>query len=119
MQTEAEEILWQRIRNRRLNGLKFRRQHPLAYFIADFFCLECNLVIEIDGDYHNETGQKDYDEGRTFELQELNIFVIRFTNSEVIDNINFVLAEILKAAKFRHENFPFFGLKSERPGGKA
>ena len=49
VQTEAEAILWKCLRNRNLRGFKFRRQHPIADFIADFFCLECNLVVELTG----------------------------------------------------------------------
>jgi very-short-patch-repair endonuclease len=92
--TEAEQILWEHLRNRRLNGFKFRRQHPIANFIADFYCLECGLVIEVDGAYHNGVEQAAYDEGRTFELLKLQIKVIRFTNEEVIRNTKFVLQEI-------------------------
>ena len=101
VQTEAEKILWHCLRNRKLKGFKFRRQHPIAHFIADFFCLESNLVIEIDGSYHNERGRREYDEGRTFELDELNVKVIRFTNEEVIGNTEFVLREILKELESR------------------
>jgi len=101
-QTEAEAILWKCLRNRRLDGFKFRRQHPINHFIADFFCLECNLVVEVDGDYHNEPEQRQYDERRTFELNELNIKVIRFTNQEVVENLNFVLKEISNHLKSPH-----------------
>ena len=94
--TEAESILWNCLRDRRLNNFKFRRQHPIGDFIADFFCLERNLVIEVDGDYHNDIEQAQYDEGRTYELNELKIRVIRFTNQEVLSNIDFVLNEIGK-----------------------
>jgi very-short-patch-repair endonuclease len=92
--TEPEKILWNHLRNRRLNGFKFRRQHPIADFIADFFCLECSLVVEVDGGYHSERDQKEYDEGRTYELSQLKIRVIRFTNREVMENIEFVLKSI-------------------------
>jgi very-short-patch-repair endonuclease len=102
VQTEAEAIMWKCLRNRNLNGFKFRRQHPIADFIADFFCLECNLVVEVDGDYHNETEQKQYDEGRTYALAELKIKVIRFTNQEVLENLDFVLQEISKHLKSPH-----------------
>jgi very-short-patch-repair endonuclease len=93
-QTEAEQVLWSCLRNRKLNGFKFRRQHPIAGFIADFFCLECNLIVEVDGDYHNEIKQRQYDEERTYQLNELKIKVIRFKNREVIENRDFVLREI-------------------------
>ena len=94
--TDAEHVVWDCLRNRRLNNFKFRRQHPLGDFVADFFCLECNLVIEVDGDYHNTIEQAQYDEGRTYELNELKVKVIRFTNREVLSNIGFVLREIGK-----------------------
>jgi very-short-patch-repair endonuclease len=102
VQTEAEAILWKCLRNRNLGGFKFRRQHPIANFIADFFCLECNLIVEVDGDYHNEREQKKYDEGRTSELGKLNIKVIRFANREVLENLDFVLKEIANHLKSPH-----------------
>jgi ATP-dependent DNA helicase RecG len=71
----------------------------MADFIADFICLECNLVVEVDGDYHNDRDRKEYDEGRTYELGELNIKVIRFTNREVLEDIDFVLETILQHLK--------------------
>ena len=92
--TKAEEILWTHIRDRKLHGFKFRRQHPIDDFIADFYCHECKLIIEIDGGYHNAIEQRQYDDGRTYELKELEIKVIRFTNREVLENIGFVLDKI-------------------------
>lgn len=94
--TLAECILWHHLRNRRLAGSKFRRQHPIAGYIADFYCHESNLVVEIDGSYHFSKEQIQYDSRRTHELGALNIKVIRFTNEEVIENIDFVLGEIRK-----------------------
>ena len=102
VQTEAENVLWQHLRNRKLNGLKFRRQHPIADFVVDFFCLECNTAIEVDGSYHHERDQKEYDRGRTYELGELGIKVIRFTNQEVLANIGFVLDTIAQHLKSPH-----------------
>jgi very-short-patch-repair endonuclease len=95
--TEAENILWSCLRNRRLGGFKFRRQHPIADFIVDFFCLERQLVVEVDGAYHNEKEQTLYDEGRTYELRELNIRVIRFSNTAVVEHTEVVLNQIKKA----------------------
>ena len=92
--TESEKLLWEQLRDRNLYGLKFRRQHPVSDFIADFYCDKCKLIIEIDGAYHNYIEQKQYDDGRTYELNELKITVIRFTNTEVIEDMNFVLGEI-------------------------
>jgi very-short-patch-repair endonuclease len=94
-QTKTENILWQRLRNSQL-GFKFRRQHPLKYFIADFYCHECNLVIEIDGEYHLDKEQMDYDSGKTFELEEYNLTVLRFSNNDIKLNLENVLMEIKK-----------------------
>jgi len=93
--TAEEEALWSCLKNRRLGGAKFRRQHPIADFIADFYCEAHALVIEVDGGYHNRKAQQEYDEGRTYELSKLNLKVIRFTNREVRENLRFVLDEIL------------------------
>jgi len=95
-ETIAEELLWKRIRNKQMAGLKFRRQHPLDKFIADFYCHEKNLVIELDGSIHDDSEQKQADEGRTYELDELGIKVIRFRNEEVIENIEKVIKTIFE-----------------------
>ena len=98
LSTKAEKILWEYLRNRKLEGLKFRRQHPLDKFIADFYCHEKKLVIELEGAVHDEKMNAQYDEARTYELGGFGIKVIRFRNSEVEDNIAFVLNEIRKVA---------------------
>jgi very-short-patch-repair endonuclease len=92
--TEAEQVLWERLRGRRLNGFKFRRQHPIADFIVDFYCAEFGVAIEVDGEYHDSDAQRILDEKRTCELNRLNIKIIRFTNHEVINDINEVLNQI-------------------------
>jgi very-short-patch-repair endonuclease len=92
--TEEEELLWRFLRNRRLKGFKFRRQHPLKDFIVDFYCHEAKLVVEVDGGYHLENEQGDYDRGRTYDLKELEVRVIRFSNQEVNDSIDSVLKGI-------------------------
>jgi very-short-patch-repair endonuclease len=94
--TLPEDILWQRLRNRQLNGMKFRRQHPLDKFIADFYCHEKKIVIEIDGSIHDNADSKEYDKGRTYELNELQITVVRFSNEEVLNNIDAVLKKVLE-----------------------
>jgi very-short-patch-repair endonuclease len=96
-QTAAEDLLWQNLRGRKLGGHKFRRQHPVAGFIADFYCHEAKLVIELDGKMHNLSEQKEYDWGRTHDLKEHGLRVIRFTNEEVETNILLVLEEIRNA----------------------
>jgi leucyl-tRNA synthetase len=93
-QTEAEELLWEQVRDRKL-GYKIRRQHAVDQFIADFICLEQKLIIEVDGEIHNY--QQEYDEGRTYLLEEIGYRVIRFTNNSVKENINWVCDEIAKA----------------------
>jgi very-short-patch-repair endonuclease len=97
--TKAEKLLWNDLRNRKLNGLKFRRQHPMDKFIADFYCHEKKLVIELDGDIHDEKVNKDYDEARTAMLEGLNVVVLRFKNEEVINNIKNVLKKITDTAE--------------------
>lgn len=96
--TEAEKLLWTELRNRKLNGLKFRRQHPLDKFIVDFYCNEKKLVVEVDGDVHDENINKEYDEARTVMLAGLNITVLRFKNEEVITNVRDVLKKISEVA---------------------
>jgi very-short-patch-repair endonuclease len=92
--TRSELELWKHLRDRRLDGYKFRRQQPISGFIADFYCHECKLIIELDGEYHNDIEQRKYDEGRTYVLSDFRIKVVRFTNLEVLENIEFVLDEI-------------------------
>lgn len=94
-ETRAEKKLWDELRNRKLNGLKFRRQHPLALYIADFYCHEHKLVIEIDGRQHQEAEQKEYDTQRTIELEERGIGVLRFSNEDIEYDIKGVLEMIL------------------------
>ncbi len=97
--TVAEQLLWEHIRNKKLSGLKFRRQHPLDNYIADFYCHEKKLAIELDGGIHNNKEAKAMDDNRTFMLTELNITVIRFKNEEVINNIENVIKSIDEIAK--------------------
>lgn len=92
-QTEAEEKLWQEIRNSQL-GSKFRRQHAIGVYIADFVCLEKSLIIEIDGEIHDET--KDYDAQRTDILNQIGFEVIHFSNKEIKHELERVLASIKK-----------------------
>jgi len=90
-QTEAEEIIWQCLRNRKILNFKFRRQHPLHQYIADFYCHEAKLIIEIDGEIHNNPENQGYDQNRTDELMKIGITVIRFTNQEVNNNLDEVI----------------------------
>ena len=99
--TEAEETLWNRMKNKRAAGLKFRRQHPIDKFIADFYCHEKRLVIELDGNIHAHDEQRDLDKGRTETLNEFGIKVLRFKNEEILENIEEVVKKILDTLKTR------------------
>lgn len=95
--TEAEKILWNKLRNRKLDDKKFLRQHPIFYdltvtesfFVADFYCSEEKLIIELDGHYHKYRLKED--EERTEILNMLGLRVIRFSNEDVFNNIDNVL----------------------------
>jgi very-short-patch-repair endonuclease len=90
--TPAEELLWSRVRNKQLHGLKFRRQHPMGPFIADFYCAARRLVVEIDGDIHDLHPERDA--ARTKQFEQYGYRVIRFRNEQVLNNIEDVLAAI-------------------------
>ena len=94
--TEAEKLLWNELKSNKLNGFKFRRQHPINQFIVDFYCHKTKLVIELDGEIHKNKDQKDRDEGRQFILEEFGLKVIRFKNEEVMNQRNLVLDKITK-----------------------
>ncbi len=101
-QTAGEKILWRRLRNRGFLGKKFIRQFPIIYeidkmqsfFIADFFCHECKMVIEIDGKVHLK--QKPYDQYRDMIIRELGYEVIRVSDTDIIENVEIFLTEKLK-----------------------
>jgi very-short-patch-repair endonuclease len=86
--TIAEKTLWEQLRNNQILGLRFKHQHPIDIFIADFYCHKIKLVIEVDGDVHNSEENKEYDQNRTAELENFGITVIRFKNEDVLDTIN-------------------------------
>ncbi len=91
--TEAENILWNHLR-KGINGFKFRRQHPIGIYIADFFCHKAKLVIELDGSVHNNEDVKVNDEMRQKDLQNWGYAVIRFKNEQVFKQIDDVLYNI-------------------------
>ena len=94
--TIAENTLWKYLSNKQMQGLKFRRQHPLGNFILDFYCHEIKLSIELDGETHDEQTQKEYDIVRTKLLNEKGIFEIRFANEIILNHITDALNEIEK-----------------------
>lgn len=93
--TQAEAIMWHKLRNKKL-GASFLRQYIIDDYIVDFACRENGLIIEIDGAYHSEISQKEDDMLRTERLKELGFNVIRFTNEQVICDIDSVIEEIEK-----------------------
>jgi len=88
--TSAEKLFWKIVRNRNLSGLKFRRQHPIGPFIADFYCHALKLVVEIDGDIHDLEDVRQYDTQRKNYLKELGIKVLRFKNEDVFANAHLI-----------------------------
>lgn len=102
-QTEAETVLWARLRRKQLCGVQFYRQKPLGGFIADFYCAAAKLVVELDGMHHTEGNQIAYDQERTLQLEALGLRVIRFSNQAILQNIDGVLAQI---RRYLEENPP-------------
>jgi very-short-patch-repair endonuclease len=95
-ETSVEKMLWRRLKNKRFKGYKFRRQHPISQFIADFYCHELKLVIEVDGEIHRKKDQNEYDENRMAEMERFSISTIRFTNKEIEQDIVRVLDTLSK-----------------------
>jgi very-short-patch-repair endonuclease len=103
-QTPSEDKFWQAVRNRRLLGKKFYRQHPLrfkrdgreCFFIADFYCPECRLAVEIDGKIHERQLQKERDELRTWLINQKIIRVLRLKNEELDNDLPGALAKVAK-----------------------
>lgn len=101
--TLAEDMLWQILRRKGM-GVKFRRQHAIGAFIADFVCLDEQLVIEVDGGYHETPEQREDDELRTAILNQMGYRVLRFTNDEVLYHIDDVRQSILRQIIFTDIN---------------
>ena len=93
--TKAEETLWKELKNRKIFKAKFRRQHPIDIFIADFYCHKYKLVVEVDGEIHTEKEIQEYDDGRTHDIEKPGIRILRFTNTKVMTDIQTVKQRIL------------------------
>ncbi|XEI33625.1 DUF559 domain-containing protein [Aeromonas veronii] len=93
--TQAEQKLWQQLRNRLLAGLKFRRQMPIGHYVVDFICLEQGLIIEVDGSQHGTQANQIHDEAWTAYLNQQGFRVIRVWNNDVLGRLNSVLDFIL------------------------
>ncbi|MDX2223072.1 MAG: endonuclease domain-containing protein [Rhodospirillaceae bacterium] len=88
-QTDAESVFWSRVRNRQLDGAKFKRQVPIGRFVADFACYEARLIVELDGGQHDAQSARDIE--RTQAIEGLGYRVVRFWNNDVLSNIDGVL----------------------------
>ena len=99
--TEAERKLWRALRGRQLEGQRFRRQHPIGIYVADFVCLEKRLVIEVDGGHHGEPEQIAHDARRTQWLEAEGYRIIRVWNRDVMDNLYGVVILILETLETR------------------
>lgn len=93
-----EKILWAKIRNQQL-GVKFRRQHGIGRYIVDFYCPECALVIELDGDSHYQEGAQEYDAIRDEFMRSMDLEVLRFANVGVMNNLESVVIRICELVK--------------------
>ncbi len=98
-QTEAEKILWSKLKGRQLDGVKFRRQQPIDPYIIDFVSFDKKLILEIDGGQHNEEVMKKRDNIRTARLSRNGYCVLRFWDNEVLLNIDAVLEKIRQSIK--------------------
>ncbi|MBW3655737.1 MAG: endonuclease domain-containing protein [Gemmatimonadetes bacterium] len=105
-ETPAEQRLWRVLRGRAVNGLRFRRQHPLHGLVLDFFCADVGLCVELDGSVHDDAHQRERDHARTAHLGARGIRVIRFRNEEVLHDLPHVLRRIARAAAQTDRNTP-------------
>ena len=96
-ETPAEKILWDKLKNKQFHGLKWRRQHPFGKYILDFFCRAKSISIELDGAYHFTPEQQQYDAIRTEFIKNAGVLELRFTNSEIENNLEDVLRQIKHA----------------------
>ena len=97
-QTDAENLLWSRLRNRQILDLKFRRQHPIGNYFADFACVEIGLVVERDGGQHTEAMALEYDGKRRADMAAIGFQTIRFWDNDVLINTDAVLERIWQTA---------------------
>ena len=99
--TPAEALLWTNLKESKLDGKKFRRQHGIGPYIADFYCPECRVIVELDGAGHEGPTAVEKDDHRTRFLQTCGIRVVRFENRQVFENLDFVLESIRTTLRTR------------------
>ena len=97
--TAAEKALWEVLKRKDIFKVRFKKQHPIYIFIVDFYCHKCKLAIEIDGDIHLEKEVIEYDDGRTHVIENFGVKILRFTNKEVFENIDWVKDCILNEVR--------------------
>jgi very-short-patch-repair endonuclease len=103
--TYHENLLWENLKGKQICGVRFRRQHPIMFFIADFYCHEAKLVVEVDGEIHDD--KKEYDDGRSAEMEKFGILVLRVTNSEVETDLEKVICKIETTVNKRLKSPPW------------
>ena len=104
--TPAEFKVWNFVKGNNIMGIRFRAQHPLGVYIADFYGYKIGLVIEIDGEMHETESHKKYDSERSQDLKNWGIEVIRFSNYQVMNKFDFVQNEIIKEVRNRKQFIP-------------
>ncbi|NHX00006.1 endonuclease domain-containing protein [Pseudomonas koreensis] len=114
-QTDCEQLLWQKLRSRQIANLKFRRQFPCPPYVLDFYCVELKLAIELDGGQHYEIAGLIHDQRRTLFLERQGIEVMRFSNLEVMQQMENVLEQITRIAAKR--KMPSPSKRSDVSGG--
>ena len=97
--TEAENVLWKVLRNKDVFKVRFKRQHPIDIFIVDFYCHQLKLAIEVDGEIHLLKKVNEYDAGRQHDIEKLGIKILRFTNKEILEDLEAVKKRIMLEMK--------------------
>ena len=95
-QTDAKILLWAKLREIRLSGIKFRRQHSIGEYVVDFICIQSNLIVEVDGSQHSGERNQVYDSKRTVWLEQQGFRVLRFWDNDVLNNIEGVTGQIFE-----------------------
>ena len=94
--TIAEKILWEELKKKEIFKVRWKRQHPIDIFVVDFYCHKYKLAIEVDGEIHQNLEIHERDDGREHDIEKLGIKILRFTNQQVFEDIDFVKNRILE-----------------------
>jgi very-short-patch-repair endonuclease len=115
--TPMERLLWAELRNRKLDGIKFRRQYPIESFVLDFYAPEISLAVELDGDIHDLPVRREADQRRQRRLESIGITVLRITNLEAAQDMDAVLNRIRTAMETQRRNQSPFSRSRQRGRG--